>query len=228
MSLFTPAAQPRFGDAARCLVLTLQQQPRIEDRSGTLRELCRELGDAWYPYVLKLLMVIGEGAPESARAVVAQTVAHGLERGLPAAGTLGSWGAPAPLWAVVAQARPGFLRMASSRPLDPLSYVVAWHGQASSRPLLPRAAFERALLALLRLMDACPRAAEVYRAYLRASVATASDGTFSTLTLERLQLLVDAWSAGASAEQIAAAMARAGDQAARPVVGGVFFSQRFV
>ena len=210
MALFRPSETPRFGLAARSLVLTLQNQRCIEDRAAKLRELSRDLGDSWFPFYLKMLMVIGEGAPEDERALVADAVAHGLQHGQPAAGTLSSWGIPSPLPAAVAAAGQGFLRMASARPLDPLAYVVVWFGQSTSRPLLPQAAFERALVALLRLFNASPTAQSIYQAKLRADLATAADGTFSTATSVRLQTLLDGWVAGAEALLLAIDVAAAG------------------
>ena len=133
MSLFRPSPNPRFGSAARTLVRTLREQDLVHDRAATLREFSRELGDSWFPFYLKLLMVVGEGAPEEDRAVLAEAAAHGLQYGQPASGTLSSWGIHAPLPAAVAAAGHGFLRMAMARPLDPLTYIVVWFGQSTSQ-----------------------------------------------------------------------------------------------
>jgi len=210
VTLFRPSETPRFGLAARSLVLTLQKQLRVEDRAAELRQLSRDLGDSWFPFYLKVLMVIGEGAPEDERAMVADAAAHGIQYGQPAAGTLSSWGIPSPLPAAVAAAGQGFLRMASARPLDPLAYVIVWFGQSTSRPLLPQAAFERALIALLRLFNASPSAASIYQAKLRADLTTASDGTFSMASVARLQMLLSGWTAQTSPSQLAADVAAAG------------------
>jgi hypothetical protein len=210
MSLFRPSENPRFGPAARTLVRTLREQERVEDRAATLRDLSRELGDSWFPFYLKLLMVVGEGAPEEDRAVLAEAAAHGLQYGQPAAGTLSSWGIHAPLPAAVAAAGHGFLRTAMARPLDPLTYIVVWFGQSTSRPLLPQAAFERALIAFLRLFNASPSAASIYQAKLRADLATATDGTFSMATVTRLQTLLDGWAADVTPLQVASDVAAAG------------------
>jgi hypothetical protein len=211
MALFRPSENPRFGPAARTLVRTLREQERMEDRAATLRDLSRELGDSWFPFFLKLLMVVGEGAPEEDRAVLAEAAAHGLQYGQPAAGTLSSWGIHAPLPAAVAAAGQGFLRMAMARPLDPLTYIVVWFGQSTSRPLLPQAAFERALTALLRLFNASPSAASIYQAKLQGDVATATDGTFSMATVARLQTLLDGWAADVTPSQLAGDVAAAGN-----------------
>ena len=208
MPSFRPSPSPRFGLAARSLVLRMQAQARIEDRAAILRELSRDLGDAWFPFYLKMLMVIGEGAPESERALVADAVAHGMQHGQPAAGTLSSWGIPTPIPAAVAAAAGhGFLRMAAARPLDPLAYLVVWFGQSTSRPVLPQPAFERALTALLRLFNASASAVSIYQAKLRADLATASDGTFSTASLLRMQTLLVGWAAQVAPSQLAADVA---------------------
>jgi hypothetical protein len=211
VTLFRPSETPRFGLAARSLVLTLQEHVRVEDRAVALRQLSRDLGDSWFPFYLKVLMVIGEGAPEDERALVADAAAHGFQYGQPAAGTLSSWGIPSPLPAAVAAAGQGFLRMASARPLDPLAYVVVWFGQSTSRPLLPQPAFERALMALLRLFNASASAASIYQAKLRADLATATDGTFSMATVTRLQTLLDGWAADVTPLQLASDVAAAGN-----------------
>jgi hypothetical protein len=211
MSLFRPSETPQFGPAARTMVHTLREQPRVEDRAATLRALCRELGDSWFPFYLKLLMVAGEGAPEEDRALLADAAAHGLQYGQPAAGTLSSWGIHAPLPAAVAAAGHGFLRMALARPLDPLTYIVVWFGQSTSRPLLPQPAFERALTALLRLFNTSPSAASIYQAKLRTDLATATDGTFSMATVTRLQTLLDGWATDVTPSQLASDVAAAGN-----------------
>jgi hypothetical protein len=228
VALFRPSETPRFGLAARSLVLTLQNQPRIEDRAAKLRELSRDLGDSWFPFYLKLLMVIGEGAPEDERALVADAVTHGLQHGQPAAGTLSSWGIPSPLPAAVAAAGQGFLRMASARPLDPLAYVVVWFGQSTSRPLLPQAAFERALVALLRLFNASATAQSIYQAKLRADLANAADGTFSMATSARLQTLLDGWSAGAEPLSLAIDVRAAGNLPPPRTAAGPAWPRPFV
>ena len=211
MALFRPSETPRFGLAARSLVLSLQEHVRFEDRAVALRQLSRDLGDSWFPFYLKVLMVIGEGAPEDERALVAEAAAHGFQYGQPAAGTLSSWGIPSPLPAAVAAAGQGFLRMATARPLDPLAYIVVWFGQSTSRPLLPQAAFERALTALLRLFNASSSAVSIYQAKLRADLATATDGTFSMTSVARLQTLLDGWVAQTTPSQLATDVAAAGN-----------------
>jgi hypothetical protein len=230
MSAFSPASEPQLGPAARSLVLTLMSQPRVEDRAATLRELCRRLGDAWFPFYVKLLMVIGEGAPADERAFVADAAAHGFQRGQAAAGSLSAWGMPAPLPATLASAAAGhgFLRSASARPLDPLAYVVVWFGQSTARPLLPRLSFERALVALLCLFNASSAAVAIYQAKLRADAAAASEGAFSTATVGRLQVLVEGWAAGTPPSQLAVDVAAAGSLPPVPLSDGRLWPRAFV
>jgi hypothetical protein len=94
---FHPHAAPQYGLAARALVRTLQTLDGVPARAQSLLKLNRDLGDAWFPIYLKLLTVIGQGAPEADQALVADAVAHGLAHGQPAGGTLGSWGLPSAL-----------------------------------------------------------------------------------------------------------------------------------
>jgi hypothetical protein len=91
---FRPHATPQYGLAARALVRTLQTLDGVPARAHTLLKFNRDLGDAWFPIYLKLLAVIGQGAPEPDQALLADAVAHGLQHGQTAGGTLGSWGLP--------------------------------------------------------------------------------------------------------------------------------------
>jgi hypothetical protein len=212
MTPFRPADEPDFGLAARNLVGALELQERVEDRVATLRELSRQLGDAWYPFYVKLLMVVGEGAPQEHRVLVADAAAHGLQHGQGPGGTLGSWGMPArlPPALAAATAGQGFLRMASARVLDPLAYVLVWFGQSTSRPLLPQPVFERALASLLRLFQSSTGASAIYQAKLRGDIATASDGTFSMSTIARIKILLDGWVANVPPLQLVTDVAAAG------------------
>jgi hypothetical protein len=76
---------------------------------------------------------------------------------------------------------------------------------------LPQPAFERALIALLRLFEASTAARSIYQAKLRADLTTAADGTFSMATTQRLQTLVDGWIAQGPALQLAADVVAAGN-----------------
>jgi hypothetical protein len=206
---FEPAARPRFGPAARALMRTLQAQAEPAERAQTLRELCGKLGDEWFPFFLKLLMVVGEGAPEDHRKLLADSVAHGLQHGQPAAGTLSSWGITAgmPPAGMPTTAGTMFLRHARARPLDPLSYLAVWYGQGTARPRIPAHAFERAVVAILRLFSASNAATSIYQAKLDADILAAADGTYSTATLRRLRKLLEGWREGASAARLASAVA---------------------
>jgi hypothetical protein len=208
--MFSPHPDPQFGAAARTLVRTLEAESHIADRAVALGQVIRELGDNWYPMYLKVLMVIGEGAPTPARALVADAVAHGLQHGTPLGGTLSAWGMPAqqvPPAAMAALGR-GFLRMAAGRALDPLAYFAVWASQSTSRQPLPQEAFERALRALLNLFDASPAAAAIYQAKLRADLLAPPAGAFSALTIRRLQCLQDGWTQRIGAAELAARVAR--------------------
>jgi hypothetical protein len=203
--VFRPLAHPYFGAAARTLVRTLESQSQGAERAAVLAQLLREFGDAWYPLYLKLLTVIGEGAPVAARALVADTIAHGLQHGAPLGGTLSAWGMPpqqAPL--LHASLGQGFLRMAAGRTLDPLAYLTVWASQSTSRQPLPPAVFERALCALLQLFAASPSAEAVYQAKLRADLLAPPAGAFSAITKMRLQCLLGGWERRVAATQLAA------------------------
>jgi hypothetical protein len=205
---FKPLPVPDFGRAALALVRTLQEQPRVEDRAATLGAVMRALSDGWFPMYLKLLIVIGTGAADAARRVVADALAYGLAHGAPSGGTLTSWGIPSSA-ASVAPFGQGFLRMAGGRPLDPLAYLTVWYSQSTSRSPLPQALFESALAALLRLLEASPAACEVYQAKLRTDLLSAPPGAFNPATSLRLQRLLDGWSATSQPAVLAAEVARA-------------------
>lgn len=207
--MFRPLPEPQFGTAARNLVRTLETEPRIAERSAMLTQLLRELGDDWYPLALKLLTVIGEGAPTAARAIVADAIAYSLQHGAPVGGTLSAWGMPAqhvPLaHAALGQ---GFLRMAAGRALDPLAYLTVWASQSTSRQPLPPEVFERSLRALLQLFAASPSAAATYRAKLRADLLAPPAGAYSAITRLRLHSLLEGWEQGVSAAELAARVAQ--------------------
>jgi hypothetical protein len=219
---FHPHAAPQYGLAARALVRTLQTLDGVPARAQSLLKLNRDLGDAWFPIYLKLLTVIGQGAPEADQALVADAVAHGLAHGQPAGGTLGSWGLPSALHsqmqhqlrsmvpmptaaaaaagvggAGAAPAGQGFLRMSAARVLDPLAYLVVWFSQSTSRQPLPVEVFEGSLAALLTLFNSSPPARAVYQAKLQGEVAASAEGAFNSTSLLRLRVLVDQWQGAA-------------------------------
>jgi hypothetical protein len=214
---FTPFEQPAFGLAARALVRSLREQPDTPARAQTLIKLSRDLGDTWFPLYLKLLIVVGNGADPEEQALLADAVAHGLQHGQTAAGTLGSWGVPAPFSTQLSalqtlplpatapvQAGRGFLRMSAARGLDPLAYLIVWFSQSTARAPLPAAVFEDSLAALLRLFDSSASAKSIYQAKLRADVTASVDGTYNATSLLRIGALVDAWSAGQAPHRVAA------------------------
>jgi hypothetical protein len=206
---FWPHAEPQFGLAARSLVHMLQAEARVEERLQVLLKLNRDVGDAWYPIYLKLLVVIGESAPAPAQVLVADAIGHGLRQGQTAGGTLGSWGVPTPLPAALAVAGKGFLRMSAARVLDPLTYLTVWFSQSTSRQPLPLDAFEKSLTGVLQLFDASASARSIYQAKLRADVSSSTEGAYSATSLLRLGVLVDGWQAALPAHRIAAAVAKA-------------------
>lgn len=205
---FSPHAEPRFGSAAHSLVCLLEAAPHPEDRAQVLLKLSRGVGDAWYPLYIKLLVVIGESAPLAAQALVADAVAHGLQHGQTAGGTLGSWGVPVPLPAAIAAASRGFLRMSAARVLDPLAYLTVWFSQSTSRQPLPIETFEKSLAAVLSLFEASASARSIYQAKLQADVASSAEGAYSATSLLRLNRLVADWKSALPAHRIAAAVAR--------------------
>jgi hypothetical protein len=205
----TLRSDPNFGLASSDLATWLGGLQKVEERCDALTSLNRSLGDEWFPIYLKLLIVIGEGAPEPARRLVAETIAHGMQHGQTTGGTLSSWGIPMPVPAAVASSiGQGFLRMSGGRILDPLAYLTVWFTQSTSREPLERSVFEGALAAVVRLFDASDAARSVYQAKLRADIASAPEGTFSSSTLLRLRCLLDAWLAGAAPHLIARDVAR--------------------
>ena len=205
---FRPHAEPQFGAAANLLVRLLETAPHSEDRAQVLLNLTRGVGDAWYPLYIKLLAVIGESAPVAAQALVCDAVAHGLQHGQMAGGTLGSWGVPIQLPAVVATAGRGFLRMSAARVLDPLAYLTVWFSQSTSRQPLPIETFEKSLASVLRMFEASASARSIYQAKLQGDVASSAEGAYSATSLLRLSRLVADWKAELPAHRIAAAVAR--------------------
>jgi hypothetical protein len=201
---FAPLPRPRFGAASRALVERLEHLATLEERAAALSRFGRDLGDGWYPMYLKVLMVIGSSAPESARRLVADAVAQGLRTGVTTGGTLGAWGVP-----MMVVPRGGFLHRAGGRALDPMAYLVVWYSQVTSRERLSRELFEDGLTALLTLFSASPPARAIYQARLGVDIQAASEGVFSAETLHRLKLLHDGWIDARAPRQLALAVARA-------------------
>jgi hypothetical protein len=208
--MFTPFANPDVGAAAHALVQRLQQFPQLEDRVVLLNDLNQCLGETWHPFYIKLLMVIGESAPFSAKALVAESIGHAMQRGQSPGGALNAWGVPTQLAAVVGQLGEGFLRMAVRRTLDPLAYTCAWYSQSTSRSPLPQATFESTISALIALFSASEWAASVYQSKLSTDAANSTEGTFTGLTRLRVSTLASLWKQGLEPSQIAAEVARAG------------------
>lgn len=206
---FTPKAEPQFGPAARNLIVSLEGLGSVADRAAALSRLNRDIGDGWFPVYLKLLVVIGEGAPESARCLVADSLAHAMQHGQTTGGSLSAWGIPMQMPAALATAGRGFLGMSSSRSLDPLSYLAVWFSQSTSRQPLAQPVFEQATAALLRLFAASVPATLVFQAKLRADLSSAPAGTFSAATSLRLRCLLEGWSAGVAVGPLVRAVARA-------------------
>jgi hypothetical protein len=206
--MFVPHTDPDVGAAAFELVVRLQQFPRLEDRVVLLNDLNQCFGETWHPFYIKLLMVIGESAPPSAKVLVAESIAHAMQRGQSPGGALNAWGVPTPLAAVVGQLGEGFLRMAVRRTLDPLAYACAWYSQSTSRSPLPQATFELTVSALIALFSASDWATSVYQSKLSTDAANSTEGTFTSLTRLRVSTLVNLWQQGLEPSQIAAEVAR--------------------
>jgi hypothetical protein len=208
VAMFTPLANPDVGAAAHALVQGLQQFTQIDDRVGLLNDINQCLGETWHPFYVKLLMVVGESAPVAAQNLVADSMAHAMQRGQSPGGALNAWGVPTQLAAVVGQLGEGFLRMAVRRTLDPIAYACAWYSQSTSRNPLSQDIFERTISALISLFASSPWATSVYQSKLLADAANSTEGTFTDLTRLRLSALVSLWKQGLAPSQIAAQVAR--------------------
>jgi hypothetical protein len=206
--MFAPHANPDIGAAAHELVQCLQRFPQLDDRVALLGDLNQCLGEAWHPFYIKLLMVIGEGAPVADKVLVAESIAYAMQRGQSPGGALNAWGVPTQLAAVVGQLGEGFLRMAVRRTLDPLAYACAWYSQSTSRSPLPQSTFEPTTSALITLFSASDLAASVYQSKLSTDATNSAEGTFTSLTRLRLSTLVNLWRQGLEPSQIAAEVAR--------------------
>jgi hypothetical protein len=99
---FAPHARPQFGPAARSLVASLSELDTVAARAAALSRLNRDIGDSWFPVYLKLLVVIGEGAPGEARGQVAESIAYAMQHGQTTGGSLSAWGIPMPMPAALA------------------------------------------------------------------------------------------------------------------------------
>jgi hypothetical protein len=189
---------PRLGWAARALVLALQACADDTQRASLLQKLARTLGDCGYPLFIKLLAIIGEGAPPHEQTMVARALLHGLQSGNAATGTLSRWGLAMPVLPKAQGVGDGFLRMAAARPLEPLAYLAVWSSQPTGRPVLPWPVCEDLQHGLLALLCADAGVGQAYRIKLANDIAAAVDGSFNAVTLQRLHAWMDAWCAQAA------------------------------
>ena len=174
-------AAPNWATAAQLLVDGCAHAPDAAYRVDLLERLCLTLGDQLYPAFLSVLCVVGERGTPAAQAAVADALVDALRSGRLPAGRRAAWGA---------SQRP---QQALGAALGPVEYLCAWYAEPNGVNAPSAASFDRALLALLRLVSQSDNARSLYSARLRALAEDPLDGTLSRSARLVLQALATAW-----------------------------------
>jgi hypothetical protein len=196
---------PDLLGSARALLQALANNPAPEARASILNRVAKRLGDEWYPAFIKIACVIGESDDEPAKRLLADTLAYAMKKGDLPSGSLTSWGVSVD-WPAnnLAASLPGsFFRAAPRRNLGPIEYLSSWHSQSTNRTPLSDDVYRTALTSLLQLFNASPAAAGVYQSKLQTDSVIGLEGTYTTITRQRLATIAALWAEAVSPEEIA-------------------------
>jgi len=186
---------PDWIAAAQALADGVAVLPASEPRVELMEAVCLGLGDALYPAFVNMLCHLGRHGEPQVQRLVADTLVQSLRSGRVPSGRLAAWG--------TAQSA-DTAAFGQERNLGPIEYLCAWHAQPSGRTPLPASAFDAALQALLRLVDASPGARALYCAKLRADANDPLVGAWSRSARQGVLALAEAWEAGSPADDVAA------------------------
>ncbi len=193
------AAAPRLVEPEKLLqttkrlLATLVSRSEPDFRLAVLNRLCSGPTSQPYPVFLKLLLTIAGSDDSSAKAVVADTIGHGLASMNLPCGVLNSWGSSARQ-----------MSTSSARLLGPIEYLTAWSCQPTERLALREATYCSALGLLIHLCNYSDSARRAYPLHLQAEITTRPTGTYSTFCSSRLATIARDWQAGLEADAVAA------------------------
>lgn len=190
-------AEPDWAGAAQALVSALEGQADADVRVELIDRCRAELGEQVYPAFLKLLAAVGRFAEPAARALVAEALARALVTARLPATRIPAWGAADRFAGLGAGRLQSFQRSAG-----PLEFLCLWLTRDLANEPLSDAGFERALELVLRLFDASPDAARLYRAKLRADLEDATEGLHTQESRAVVRDLEAAWAAGREPAEI--------------------------
>ena len=192
-------------------------------RLALLKRLAKRFGELGYPGFLKLLLIVAESDDRYARQRLADTLVLGLSRADMPTGELTSWGGSSAWPALQSTPQSTTQSMeahllssalsdsrAPRRQLGPIEYLTVWYCQRTQRPYLTETTFRDSLAKLVGLLDLNPKARELYPLRIESDIVNGREGSYARQTRERLLALANAWKAGSSVEQIAAATANVG------------------
>jgi hypothetical protein len=177
-------ASPDWTGAAQAMIDGCAGLPEPAQRLELFDRVCRSLGDALYPALLRVLCTVGERGVPAAQQAVASTLVDGLLSGRLPSGRLPAWGAAGSTG-----------RIGGTRSLGPVEFLCAWYAQPDGREPLGADHFDRALRALLGLVSHDERAARLYCDKLRADADDPLGGTLAGATRHALRQLAEAWRA---------------------------------
>jgi hypothetical protein len=145
--------------------------------------------DEHYPSFVQLLCAVQQFGDQSARAIVASTLAEALGTGRLPAGRLPAWGGSGSAGAL--------------RRVGPIEFLCAWQAQTGPAESLPRADFAFCLQRLIELFNASPRASRLYIEALAAVAGNPLEGAFSRSTRALIESVAKRWLAGETPARIA-------------------------
>ncbi len=181
----------------------------LEVRLAILNQLSEQLGHHGYPGFLKLLMLLSHNGVREGKTIIAETLATAIQRSDLPSGILNAWGGSrmigdqdinTPISA--SHLLRSFWGEAPRRGLGPIEYLTVWFGQRTQRPYLTDDAYAAALTDLLALFNCSDTARQAYAQKILSDVQSPSEGAFTRLTKQRLNLLGQSWFENQSPVQI--------------------------
>ena len=189
---FILRTDPDWQAAAQDLVSGLIALPTGEKRVELLESICCGLGNQLYPAFLQILYLIGSNARPRCQQIVAETLVDCLLSGRLPSGSFAAWGA---------SSQSGDTAFGQSRTLGPIEYLCSWYIQPNEQMPLEQGQFSRALQSLLNLVDADPKAQQLYARKLQEDALDALGGSWSSKARAALSALAVNWNSDADSTQ---------------------------
>jgi len=188
-------SQPDWVAASDELARQLQQLNDLDARVELLDTLCVHLGPDLYPAFLQLLFFTENNKNTETQKQLTDTLAYAMSTGRLPCGNLPAWGS-------TNTASP--IPYNTSRALGPIEFLCAWYAQPTNLPQLNDATFDKALSALLRLINSNRATRKMYCYNLNMYSIDHSIGTFSSATRNAMAKLAQAWNTNDCSDKLAA------------------------